>query len=186
MVDGNGCVANYDIALTQPPAIEATIDITPPDAGAANGTATVTATGGSGSYSYLWSTTPAQTTATAANLPAGVYTVTITDAAGCQITQAANVFVTGIPVNTSTAAISVYPNPAKTVLQVQVQLPIAAKNNATVLTLYNTAGQAMQTMQLTPGMATAQIDISQLAEGMYYLKAVNSHTEIWQKVTVLR
>jgi hypothetical protein len=53
--------------------------------GATDGVATVTATGGSGNFTYAWSSTPAQTTATAINLPAGAYSVTITDAfTGCQ------------------------------------------------------------------------------------------------------
>ena len=35
--------------------------------------------GGVGPYTYAWNTTPVQTTATATNLAAGVYTVTVTD-----------------------------------------------------------------------------------------------------------
>ncbi|WP_187658261.1 gliding motility-associated C-terminal domain-containing protein [Flavobacterium macrobrachii] len=44
-----------------------------------NGTATVTVTEGSGNYSYLWNDPQAQTTATATNLCAGSYCVTVTD-----------------------------------------------------------------------------------------------------------
>lgn len=51
--------------------------------GAADGTATVTASGGTPPYTYSWNTTPVQTTAAAVNLPAGCYSVAITDAAGC-------------------------------------------------------------------------------------------------------
>ncbi|OWY20954.1 T9SS C-terminal target domain-containing protein [Sphingobacteriales bacterium UPWRP_1] len=187
MVDGNGCVAAYNITLTEPDAIEATIDITPPDAGTANGAATVTATGGTGAYTYLWNTTPAQTTATAANLPAGVYTVTITDAAGCQITQTANVFVTGIPNSTPAAAISVYPNPASNLLQVQLPAAFANTNSGTaLLTLYTAAGQVVNSFQLAPQNTTAYLDVSRLAPGMYYLKAAGNQTQLWQKVAVCR
>jgi hypothetical protein len=49
--------------------------------GSNNGSATVTATGGTGSYTYNWSSSPVQTTATASNLLAGTYTVTVKDAA---------------------------------------------------------------------------------------------------------
>jgi len=47
-----------------------------------NGTATATPNGVS-PYQYSWNTSPAQTTQTATNLPAGTYTVTVTDASGC-------------------------------------------------------------------------------------------------------
>lgn len=49
--------------------------------GGNNGTATVTATGGTAPYTYLWS--DGQTTATAINLSAGTYTITVTDAKDC-------------------------------------------------------------------------------------------------------
>ena len=53
-------------------------------AGDSDGEATVTATGGTSPYSYAWSTTPAQNNATATNLEAGQYSVTVTDDNGCQ------------------------------------------------------------------------------------------------------
>jgi len=49
--------------------------------GGNDGSATVNAAGGTPPYSYLWSN--GQTTATAVNLAAGSYTVTVTDARGC-------------------------------------------------------------------------------------------------------
>ena len=48
--------------------------------GGNDGTATVSVTCGTSPYTYQWSTTPAQTTAIATGLSAGIYTVTITDA----------------------------------------------------------------------------------------------------------
>jgi hypothetical protein len=47
-----------------------------------DGTATVTYTGGSSVASYSWNSQPPQTTQTATGLPAGTYTVTVTDALG--------------------------------------------------------------------------------------------------------
>jgi len=52
--------------------------------GGGNGTATVAPTGGTPSYTYSWDTNPVQTTATATGLSQGTYTVTVTDANGCQ------------------------------------------------------------------------------------------------------
>jgi hypothetical protein len=60
--------------------------------GANTGSATIAVAGGTGSYSYLWMPGGA-TTATANNLTAANYTVTVTDvnAPGCQVTQTHNI-----------------------------------------------------------------------------------------------
>jgi hypothetical protein len=50
--------------------------------GYSNGTATANPSGVA-PYQYSWNTLPQQTTQTATNLPAGTYTVTVTDASGC-------------------------------------------------------------------------------------------------------
>lgn len=54
--------------------------------GNSTGSATVTAHGGIPPYTYHWSTTPNQTTSIATNLPAGNYTVTVTDSLGVSVT----------------------------------------------------------------------------------------------------
>jgi gliding motility-associated-like protein len=57
-------------------------------AGGANGSATAIPSGGIAPYSFAWNTTPVQTGATASNLPAGSYSVTVTDSLGISTTQA--------------------------------------------------------------------------------------------------
>jgi len=59
--------------------------------GTSTGSATATPSGGTGPYSYSWNTAPVQTTATATNLIAGPYTVTVTDANGCTGTTTVNI-----------------------------------------------------------------------------------------------
>lgn len=55
--------------------------------GTATGSAAVTASGGTTPYTYSWNTSPVQTSATATNLAAGTYTVTVTDGKGCSNTK---------------------------------------------------------------------------------------------------
>ena len=55
--------------------------------GAASGSATASITGGTGPYIYLWNN--GSITQTVSNLPVGCYTVTITDANGCVVSQTA-------------------------------------------------------------------------------------------------
>lgn len=52
-----------------------------------NGTAVVSVTGGSPPYSCLWNTIPPQNSLSIANLFAGNYTVTVSDATGCSATN---------------------------------------------------------------------------------------------------
>lgn len=54
--------------------------------GGNNGSITVQVVGGTAPYSYQWNSTPPQTTAQAENLPAGTYTVTISDVNGITAT----------------------------------------------------------------------------------------------------
>ncbi|MDD2637147.1 MAG: SprB repeat-containing protein, partial [Bacteroidales bacterium] len=89
--DGNMCEAIASIDITQYPTLTASINSTVNVTcnGGSDGSATVTPVGGTGSYTYLWSNT--QTTATANNLSAGPYTVTVYDGNLCQATATVNI-----------------------------------------------------------------------------------------------
>jgi gliding motility-associated-like protein len=93
LTDALGCVRSDTAVLDCPPTIEI-LGLNTQDVrcfGQANGQIAVQAQGGSGTLSYLWSDPNAQINATATNLPLGVYTVTISDANGCNTTVSANV-----------------------------------------------------------------------------------------------
>ncbi|MFI5149416.1 MAG: gliding motility-associated C-terminal domain-containing protein [Bacteroidia bacterium] len=81
----NGCTSTTTVTITQPIALATTPSSVAATCGSSNGSAGVTASGGNGGYTYAWTPAPAagQTTATAVNLPAGNYTVTVTDSKGC-------------------------------------------------------------------------------------------------------
>jgi hypothetical protein len=70
---------------------------TPAACGTSNGSATVTATAGFAPYNYAWSTTPAQTTATASGLAAGKYKVTVTGTSGCVTVDSVTIVNSGGP-----------------------------------------------------------------------------------------
>ncbi|MFK8006772.1 MAG: HYR domain-containing protein [Saprospiraceae bacterium] len=82
VTDANGCTEEISLTIADPLALEANIsavmDVT--CYGGNDGSATVNASGGSGTYNYLWS--DGQTTATAMNLSAGLYTVLVSDPMG--------------------------------------------------------------------------------------------------------
>lgn len=86
VTDSKGCFENIAVKLTD---VFPTISIiNKKDAscfGESDGAATAFVSGGRPPYTYSWNTVPPQTTATATNLPAGNYTVTVFDANVCII-----------------------------------------------------------------------------------------------------
>jgi hypothetical protein len=88
VTDANNCQTTRSFTITQPTALNTTTggktDVS--CNGGANGTATVSPTGGTPAYTYSWAPSGG-TAATATGLAAGTYTVTVTDANGCQGTK---------------------------------------------------------------------------------------------------
>lgn len=96
IMDTASCSVALDFTINEPPAIVVTTtNITNPDCQQNNGSVTVAASGGNGGpYTYEWLDVngdpliPAQTTATASNLLAGIYNVRVVDVNGCEDTAA--------------------------------------------------------------------------------------------------
>ncbi|PJJ67720.1 putative secreted protein (Por secretion system target) [Chryseobacterium geocarposphaerae] len=84
ITDQNSCSANASITITQPEPLG--LIINKGDVTCVGGTAAVSAnvTGGTPAYSYLWSNGAVTQTV---NLPVGNFSVTVTDANGCTISQ---------------------------------------------------------------------------------------------------
>lgn len=104
VTDDAGCTSNFNVTITEQTAISVTSTTTQETCGNSNGSATVSVSGGAGGYNYSWST--GGNTATETGLTAGNYSVTITDANGCIITENVTVTSSGGP----TASISAQTN----------------------------------------------------------------------------
>ncbi len=79
--DANGCSKETSVNIVTKANFSVSISKTDASCGSSNGSATVTASGTTGTVSYLWSTNA--TTSSISNLPAGTYSVTVTDGTGC-------------------------------------------------------------------------------------------------------
>ncbi len=80
--DDKGCVAKDSVEIDHNPYMEASVTVTDATCNGGKGSVKATATGGTPDYSYAWSNQA--TTQEVPNLLAGQYTVTVTDANGCQ------------------------------------------------------------------------------------------------------
>lgn len=89
--DGNNCNSTITIAITQPTPLTITPSSTNANCGLSNGDATAGPLGGTPNYNYSWSNTTTNPTAT--GLAPGGYTVTVTDANNCSVTQNYNIVV---------------------------------------------------------------------------------------------
>ncbi|MBL4665045.1 MAG: gliding motility-associated C-terminal domain-containing protein, partial [Nitrospinaceae bacterium] len=89
VTDANGCVSVSNIAVTEPVALTSNIiqEIGVDCFGDCDGVAEVAPSGGTAPYTFLWS--DGQSSALAINLCAGTYTVNITDANGCTVSDTA-------------------------------------------------------------------------------------------------
>ena len=85
ITDNGSCKATFNTSISQPTAVvAATSVVTAPTCGNFDGKATVSASGGTGAYTYLWdANTGGKTTQSVTGLPAGSYSVQVTDANGC-------------------------------------------------------------------------------------------------------
>jgi gliding motility-associated-like protein len=91
-VDANGCIAEGCVTVVEAEILQITNTGTSDFGctqiscfGACDGTATVSVSGGIAPYSYSWDN--GGTASSVSNLCAGTYTVTVSDAAGCELTE---------------------------------------------------------------------------------------------------
>lgn len=88
--DVNGCSATNIFSIAAPAVLQPNITTTiTACVTTCDGMASSTPVGGTGAYTYVWSN--GQTNAAATGLCAGTYTLTLSDANGCSISQTANV-----------------------------------------------------------------------------------------------
>ncbi len=82
ITDANGCTSTSTATVTQPTVVNPFLTGTNPTCnGDVNGSIATSTTGGTPPYTYIWST--GATTVNISNLAAAIYSVTVTDANGC-------------------------------------------------------------------------------------------------------
>lgn len=90
-IGSGGCDTTLTFTIASPPALNVELQLTANTCAAScDGSATANVTGGTGGYTYVWSPAPGggQGTPNATDLCAGAWTLTVSDAAGCDTTVA--------------------------------------------------------------------------------------------------
>ena len=108
VVDANGCLTTASASVTEPSEITATFDITNSSCGNSDGRIKAHVTGGFSPYTYLWSTS--STIDSIQNVPAGSYTLDVTDANGCQASFTTGFSDSGSPMAMVDSTTSAYCN----------------------------------------------------------------------------
>lgn len=142
---------------------------TTPSQNGSDGTASIAVIGGTPPYTYAWSPSGGSTSS-ASGLAPGTYTVTVTDANGCQeITAVVVEDVSGVMENTP-EMVQLIPNPSSE----QVTLSTSDKNlQIERVLVYSMEGKKMQVPDFSPGNKPT-FSISSWKPGLYLV-------HVWMK-----
>lgn len=164
IVDASGCLSYVSvpvIAMNPAPEVDLGPDI---DLGAEG---PVTLDAGTIEHSYLWNTS--EMTPSIEITESGLYWVQVTSSAGCVASDTINVEMYPLGIEGAAAAeVSIYPNPATTVLNIDLPAGIDALN----VELLDARGSLIRTEKvLKTGKNT--IDVSGLSDGVYFIRLNN-------------
>jgi gliding motility-associated-like protein len=107
VTDANGCAATATVTITQPASalVATTTQVMIACFGGSTGSVNMTPTGGTAPYTYVW--TGGSTAQSAIGVPAGTYTVVVTDANGCTTTISATITQPQAPLSLATTQVNV-------------------------------------------------------------------------------
>jgi hypothetical protein len=168
VTDANGCTASasYNVSAPANPVVVNGTVTNASSVSANDGEIDITVTGGTTPYSYSWSN--GSTIGDLTGLAPGVYTVEVTDGAGCSVSSTFTVtYEVGVGENDDAYTISLYPNPAHDFLNILV-----TDANVQLITLIDLQGQIVYSDR--SGDKQVQLGLENFSAGIYF---VNIHTD---------
>jgi len=123
-----------------------------------------------GATNYLWSTGATTSSITVTPSVSTVYTVTTTYSVGCNEMRTANVTVitcTGINDYEDSQSLSIFPNPAKTEINIITEL------NYSSLVIVNSLGQF-----IFKNEKTSKLNVESISNGIYYIQLLDKESKV--------
>lgn len=183
VTDANGCEGSDDVVITSNPA--PTVNLGSDTMICQNTSITLDA--GAGFSAYNWST--GDNTQSAALLAGGTYSVTVTDANGCQATDVIQVTIdTCLSVGVLTATnntpvLNVYPNPNQGEFNISLE---AMDLDDVKIQLFDTNGRLVYFQEVGDqgSRYEATINVGALPEGMYLLRLTTSSNSASKRIII--
>ena len=167
--DAGGCTASDTVVITAPNQVIASLTT-------AADTVFCSVTGGSPSYHYLWST--GATTAFITSATNGTYSVTVSDINNC--TALATLSIDAVSPIVGDTNFEIYPNPANGQLIIDNGQWIISG-----IQINDVLGRRVQSFEFKV-QSPAAINVSDLSEGVYFIKLVSSSgTTVVKKFVVM-
>ncbi len=162
ITDANNCTTTISSTLTDPtPIIANPTSTTSTCSTCPDGSASVSPTGGSAPYSYLWS--DGNTTNSITNALPGTYTITITDANGCETTESVTINFSSLGIDELVQfGVTVYPNPMTDFIKIESTKQVVER-----VELIDNSGRLV--LESTINSNTGTLETKQLAKGNYQL-----------------
>ncbi|MFN8287020.1 MAG: S8/S53 family peptidase [Chitinophagales bacterium] len=182
VTDSTGCRRTWTEELHDPDTLIIGNVVTQPALNGNQGSITISASGGTDSLWYSIDGTTWQLSNTFSVAANGTFTVYVKNQSGCIVQK--SVLVSGVnEVNENTFSFSVYPNPAKDVLNVTLEI---SKASTLTIAVVNLVGQAVNEVQqnVNGGISTVSVNTATLAQGIYLLQINNGSEKIVKRFAV--
>ena len=178
--DTAGCTTAVAVDINDPTSSPLTVTVSStPDDGSGSGTVMAVPSGGVPPYVITWYD-ESMNESGEVYLPAGTYTVVVTDNLGCSIEVSVEVESSTSIGESVQSAMVFYPNPTGGLMQVKNLPP-----HWTSLRVFNAAGVELKIVQPS-ATRTVELDASSWATGVYLLQVCGPEAVVTRRFTVAR